>query len=97
MFGLEIGVGLIFWGFAVRVVGEEVVLDIFGSDTKMKCRQEEKRKQREKRDWRKKENRECYRIPTQCKMSLGYIYIVKERKKQPYTWQILTQINITYS
>ena len=35
MFGLEVGVGLIFWGFAVRVVGEEVVLEIFGSDTKM--------------------------------------------------------------
>ena len=44
MFGLKIGVGLIFWGFIVRVVKYEVVLDIFGSNTKMKCRQEEERK-----------------------------------------------------
>ena len=43
MIGLEIGVGLIFWGFVVRVVGEEVVLDIFGFDTKIKCRQDEER------------------------------------------------------
>ena len=50
MLGLEVGVGLIFWGFVVRVIREEVVLDIFGFDTKMEMqarRKEKRRKQRE--------------------------------------------------
>ena len=58
MFGLKIGVGLIFWGFVVRFVKEEVVLDIFCSNTKMKCRQKEKRKiERARRPEKKKTER----------------------------------------
>ena len=49
MLGLEVGVGLIFWGFAVRVVGEEVVLDIFGFDTKIEMHVRRKEKQRKQR------------------------------------------------
>ena len=44
MFKLEAGVGLKFWGFAIRVVGEEFVLDIFGSDAKIKLQAKKKRK-----------------------------------------------------
>ena len=51
MLGLEVGVGLIFWGFAIRVVGE-VVLDVFGFDTKMEMQARRKKKQRSR------ENRE---------------------------------------
>ena len=86
MFRMEIRVGLKFWGFVVRVVKEEVVLDIFSSNTNIELQARNKRKNRENRENR---NKEYSKIPTLTQnepglnlYSIGKKYYNRENLKQ---------------
>ena len=77
MFRLEAGVGLKFWGFAIMVVKEEVVLDIFSSTTNIELQAMNKRKNWENRENR---NKEYSKIPalTQNEPGLNLHSVGKE-------------------
>lgn len=87
MFKLETRVRLKFGGFAVRVVREEVVLDIFGSNTNIELQARNKSKNKENRENRNKEYSEIPAL-TQNESGLNLYSI----RKEYYTREKLKQI-----